>query len=399
MKVIFMNEDTHLLTSTKAIAESILTETFEESVRLGEGSDLGGSKRSLVLRFPVLDGPMTSPESVIVKRAAAANFDPDTSNEPAWLLFNDWASLQFLGEIEIAASEHFAPTFYGGDRSAGLFVMENLGEGTRLDHLLLGNDPEAAESGLMTYASIHGRLHALSMAKRGEYLHIREALGPATPFPLEYYSYDWLKPALHTLAERLNVAVQPTVDEELEALKAILVHPGPFLGFMQVDACPDNSMLVGGRWRMLDFEGAHYGHVLLEGAYCRMPMPTCWCVYRLPERIAQQAEAAYRSELVKGCPEARNDDIFAQGLVGACITWALGFHQFLRPLEKMLHEDRTLIALSDRQRYLLYLNNAALSSAEFGIMPATGAILPALIRKLSELWPEAVEPPYYPAFR
>jgi len=42
---------------------------------------------------------------------------------------------------------------------------------------------------------------------------------------------------------------------------------------------------------------------------------------------------------------------------------------------------------------------AALSSIEFGIMPATGSILLALTRKLSELWPEAVDPPYYPAFR
>ncbi|HEY6541010.1 MAG TPA: phosphotransferase [Ktedonobacteraceae bacterium] len=392
-----MNEDTHLVSATKAIAGRILSETFGEPVYLGEGSDLGGSNRSLVLRFPMQGGPEAAPGSVIVKRAVSANFDPDISNEPAWLLFNDWASLQFLGEI--AASEHFAPIFYGGDRSAGLFVMEDLGDGTRLDHLLLGHDPEAAESGLMAYASMHGRLHALSMAKREEFLRIREALGPTTPFPVEYYSYGWLKPALHMLAERLNEPVQPAVDDELEALKDMLVHPGPFLGFMQDDACPDNRMLVGDNWRMIDFEGAHYGHVLLEGTCCRMPMPTCWCVYRLPQRIMQQAEATYRAELAKGCPEAMNEEMFAQGVVGASVAWALGFHQFMRPLGKMLHEDRTLAALSDRQRYLLYLNNAALSSIELHVMPAIGAILLALTRKLSELWPEAVEPPYYPAFR
>src|SRR5579863_5249994 len=151
MKGFFMNEDTHLLSDTKAIARRILTETFGETVYLGEGSDLGGSNRSLVLRFPVQSGPEAAPASVIVKRTVSPNFDPDTSNEPAWLLFNDWASLQFLGEI--AASEHFAPIFYGGDRAAGLFVMEDVGNGTRLDHLLLGHDPQAAESGLMAYAS------------------------------------------------------------------------------------------------------------------------------------------------------------------------------------------------------------------------------------------------------
>ena len=278
-----MNEDAHLFSTTKAIAESILSTNFGEPVHLGDGSDLGGSSRSLVLRFPVQDGPVTAPRSVIVKRAISTNFDPDTSKEPAWLLFNDWASLQFLGEI--APSEHFAPAFYGGDRPAGVFVMEDIGDGTRLDHLLLGHDPQAAESGLLAYASMHGRLHALSMTKREEYRRIREVLGPTTLFPVDYYSYDWLKPALHLLAEWLNEPVPLAVNDELEAIQSMLVHPGPFLGFMQVDACPDNRILVGDSWGMLDFEGAHYGHVLLEGAYCRMSMPTCWCVYRLPQPI------------------------------------------------------------------------------------------------------------------
>lgn len=101
-----MNDNTYFFSSTKAIAERILARTFGEPVHLGEGSDLGGSNRSLVMRFPVLDGPVSAPESAIVKRAANPEFDPDTSNEPAWLLLNDWASLQFLEEI--AASERLS---------------------------------------------------------------------------------------------------------------------------------------------------------------------------------------------------------------------------------------------------------------------------------------------------
>lgn len=392
-----MQKDTVMLSTTKAIAERILTETFHGAVRLGEGSDLGGSHRSLVLRFAVLEGPTTVPRSVIVKRAVGNIFEPDASHELAWNLFNDWASLQFLDKI--AASERLAPVFYGGDRSVGLFVMEDMGEGTRLDHLLLGNDAQAAEAGLLAYASMHGRLHALSMTHREEYLRLRETLGPNIPLPAEYYRYDWLRPVLHTLAEQLAIPLQPGVDEELETLTAMLLNPGPFLGFMQVDACPDNRMLVDGNWRLLDFEGAHYGHVLLEGAYCRMPMPTCWCVYHLPEHIMRRAEASYRAELVRGCPAAGDNKLFGQGLVAACITWTLSFHQFMRPLEKMLHEDRSIVALSDRQRFLLYLNSAASTSDEFRCMPATGAMLRAIADKLAELWPEAVEPPYYPAFR
>src|SRR5690242_14298611 len=98
-------------------------------------------------------------------------------------------------------------------------------------------------------------------------------------------------------------------------------------------------MLADDSWRMIDFEGAHYGHVLLEGSYCRMPMPTCWCVYRLPQHIMQRAEATYRVELAKGCQEAMDDELFGQGMAGASIAWALGFARIMRPLEKMLLED------------------------------------------------------------
>ena len=94
-----------------------------------------------------------------------------------------------------------------------------------------------------------------------------------------------------------------------------------------------------------------------------------------------------------------DDELFGQGIVGASIAWALGFGRFMRPLEKMLIEDRTLVALSDRQRYLLYLNNATSCSQEFDKMPACGTLLQALTAKLSAHWPEAVEPPYYPAFQ
>ena len=84
-----IERDSIALSGTKAIAERVLTETFHGTVFLGEGGDLGGSKRSLVLRFPVVEGPVLAPESVIVKRAANADFDSDTSNESAWLLFNE----------------------------------------------------------------------------------------------------------------------------------------------------------------------------------------------------------------------------------------------------------------------------------------------------------------------
>jgi hypothetical protein len=63
-----MDEDIVASSSTKPIAERILSERFKQAIRLGEPSDLGGSARSQVLRFAVLDGSSEAPGSVIVKR-------------------------------------------------------------------------------------------------------------------------------------------------------------------------------------------------------------------------------------------------------------------------------------------------------------------------------------------
>src|SRR5689334_19946716 len=105
----------------KTTAERLLTETFGCNVRLGEGRDLGGSPRTKVYRFPVIEGAGALPASVIVKQAHStekAPYIPERAVEPAWTLFNDWASLQFLSQV--AAEAALAPRFYAGDRATGL---------------------------------------------------------------------------------------------------------------------------------------------------------------------------------------------------------------------------------------------------------------------------------------
>jgi hypothetical protein len=117
----------------------------------------------------------------------------------------------------------------------------------------------------------------------------------------------------------------------------------------------------------------------------------------MPEAVIERVEATYRIELVQGCPEAADDSLFYGGVVAACIAWALNF-QFLRSLEKMLEADRCLVALTDRERFLLYLNAAARASENFHHFVATGATLRAIAVELERLWPEATSPSYYPAF-
>jgi hypothetical protein len=66
---------------------------------------------------------------------------------------------------------------YGGDRTAGLIVLEDLGEGECLADLLQGHDRARLEAGLMTYAASLGELHASTIGREAECERRRAALG------------------------------------------------------------------------------------------------------------------------------------------------------------------------------------------------------------------------------
>ncbi|GCE17896.1 hypothetical protein [Dictyobacter kobayashii] len=377
---------------TIAQAEQLLTRHYNTTIKLGSGEDLGGSQRSKVYRCPVLEGADILAPSVIVKQASQPDGTPLTQVHPLFL--NEWASLQFIQSL--SPEEPLAPKFYAGDRELGLFIMEDLGTGSQLNHTLLGSDPGLAETALVEYAALHGRLHALSAGKQAAYTAIRTALGPMEDS--EYFQYSWLQTQMEKILTTLNVQPEPGIAQELQTLQMALTNPGPFLAFMQGDACPDNVIQTQHGMRMVDFEGGMYTHALLEGAYGRVPFPTCRCLYRIPEDIVQRMEARYRTELSQGCPAASDDTLFQHGLIEASISWVLGFHTMV-PLDIILPQDRFIMALTDRQRYLLFFENAARLTESYGYMKAIGNTLYALAQKMRLLWPDTEEPPYYPAFQ
>lgn len=52
---------------------------------------------------------------------------PDTSEPGTREFFNDWAGLAFLEQIT-SEQPSLAPRFYGGDKTLGMIVLEDLGD-------------------------------------------------------------------------------------------------------------------------------------------------------------------------------------------------------------------------------------------------------------------------------
>lgn len=381
---------------TIEIAEAILAKTWDGKVRLTGGEGLGGSDRSNVYRFAVETGLAEAPASVVVKQAAARGdetYDPDAVGGPAWRLFNDWAGLQFL--TEAGGGEIPAPRFYGGDRDAGLIVLEDLGQGRQLDHLLLDKDAKAAEQGLMGLATAMGRMHALTIGKQEAFDGMRDGLGPRNGAGEVADAVAQQRKKVQDLADALGLTVGPAVEKDLDALESFLDEGSPFMAYCHHDPCPDNCLWVGQEMKLLDFEFGGFRHALLDGVYGRIHFPSCWCVNRLPQRVYERMEQVYRAELVKGCPAASDDAAFNRAVVEACAWQALRSF-FMRALD----EDGQWGIATHRQRALVRLDRLAEATEAFEHCQALGAMARDFAMALRQRWPkEADEMPYYPAFR
>lgn len=384
---------------TRIAAEKVLIQVLGDAVRLGEAEAIGGGNRSHVHRFPLLDVPPHAPQSVVVKTAPRfgdESYDPGSTHfaSSASRLFRDWAGLRFLAAV--SGREPLAPRLYGGDREVGLIVIEDLGTQERTpDRLLLRNDYADAERSLVEIARALGRMHARSVGQEPLFETIQSELGRLVRPEAEHVR---LQKYFHSWADAVDSAVPPRVEPELDALIAALRDPGPFLAYTHGDPCPDNWVRSGSRLYLIDFERGTFRHALLDGVYGRIHFPTCWCVNRLPAHLPLLMEEAYRSELIEGCPEAADDELFNHAVVDACAYHVISFPGEYLP--SVLREDQTWGISTVRQRVLVRFDIFARLTQEFGHLEAVGETVGKMAAKLRGIWPaEADEMPLYPAFR
>jgi hypothetical protein len=128
-------------------------------------------------------------------------------------------------------------------------------------------------------------------------------------------------------------------------------------------------------------------------------MPTCWDAQQLPRRTVLSVEQAYRTELVKGCPEATDERRFAQELVHACAYWALLLCLF-GALAHFPVGDRYWKAYRMCQRFLTRFERFAETTVEFGYLEALGSLFATMAGVLRQRWPAHDQLlPIYPVFQ
>lgn len=262
--------------------------------RVEQMAELGGSRRSVVRR--VRGGT----ETVIVKEY----LEPE---EMTWS--REAAGLK-------AADGVRAPRLIGVREDPAVVVMSDLGPGSSVADALLGTDAVLGRDRILAWAQAVGELQAHTANRLDVF---REALASGVGTDLTVSRTDDLGSALATLCTTNGLPWEEAVPEAIQHLLGPL-RTGPDLALTPSDTCPDNNLLGPAGLLLLDFEHAEIRHRAWEAAYLRVPWPSCWCAWQVPDGISGLALKAY---LEASYGTAGPPSTFEADLEAATLLWCL----------------------------------------------------------------------------
>ena len=298
--------------------EKSLSSSLKHEVRLAKCTKF---KKKRIFRCWVADGPSALPKVFLVKMARHTKREPyhpksDCVGSPAWKFFNEWAALQFLGEID--STQTISPKFIAGDVVQGLIAFEYVSKARSLRDILRNANAHERRHALLTYAQTIGRMHGATYGRKSEWLHLRTSLGTYCQAASD--AFDGILRTFRRLATFVEQPVSVAVETELSELKKTLSEVEPFSALRHVDIAPQNYLLLNDGVKIVDFEYSDYGHFLLDAPFGPYPFPVRW---EYDDVLTREIESVYRSELSSGFHGALDDGIYYKGILTVWIYWLL----------------------------------------------------------------------------
>lgn len=357
---------------------------------IGQGTEIAlverlddEQRRNFVLRAKATDAAGERP---IFIKATKYEYDPASPDIFGLGTVKEWAATALLAER--APDRGHGARLIASDMDRGVLVFEDLGAslGTLVGPLL-GDVTTDAEDGLTAHAAALACLHADTHGCLEAHRALLIARFPQANLPVMAHT-GWFREVSPKLAAALGTDLPA---DETDLLLRRLTDPGAWLGLVHCDACPDNTLIASSEARLLDYEFARPGHVLLDIAYARMGFMTCWCAGRTPSPIVERVERAYRVSL-----SAANDAAFDHELAIICaasMIIAVGFS-----VERALREETRWGISNNRSRILWYLEAAIEAMRTADTLPKLRGMAATWLDRLRESWPESKPLPLYPAF-
>lgn len=380
--------------------EKVLDDQYAGAVQIGNLAQISEpERRNLLLRATLDNPPAGLPHCLIVKKVVAEKgYDPDDA--ASWdtqRFFQDWAGAAFL--TQCAPGADHSPHFYGGDRSHGFILLEDLGHAHgSLVEPLLGDDAAVAEQALIQFAECMAHMHVATAGRTDEFYALVAALNPQMATKMragDTFGQQRLKVAAELTG--LGIEMTAAANSDLDTVAAALTGLGSFRVYLHGDPCPDNFFWQGADLRLIDFELGFVGHALRDLAYGRMYFPTCWCSNRLPDALVRRIEERYRQIFAMYYPAILDDAIFGNAMTEVCAEWIVSTLYLM--LKHLLEKEHEWGIASVRPRVLARLESFIATSQEFDHLPGLRDLAARLLDVLQARWPELDPLPVYPALR
>jgi Phosphotransferase enzyme family len=349
-------------------------------VRIEPVETLRRTERSEVLRVRAVRPGRPEPQMLIVK------------------VFRDAGEGWVRESAALAAAPAGAPMPRLVAASAGppVVVMTDAGTGPSVADVLLGDDAAEARTAVERLAAALGTLHLSTRGVRDAFgAELAARSGGTVPESAMPGFVTGAASALAGFCDQLGVRVPDGALSALADLPDRLGAAGP-AALTLADACPDNNVRAGDGYVLIDFEEAEWRHIAWDVAYLTVPWPSCWCSFRLPAEVTQQALARYRTTIGGRLPRV-DTPAFDHDVALATTGWAfVSVSWFLRAA---LRDDRplddTVAGLPTRRAVILHrLGDARNATA----LPALAEFAARLRTELVRRWGEVPLEPA-PAFR
>ncbi|HEX6353816.1 hypothetical protein [Actinophytocola sp.] len=348
--------------ATVVAAEAVLSRRFGARITLTEAEDLGGSERSSVARVRVAASPFSLPRTLVLKRYV------QPLHEHCDSFVREAASYQLF--TALASEDRMCPELFAHDPGSRLVVLEDLGRAPTLADKLLGDDARAAERALLSYARSLGRLHATTASREADFDALQRRLTvPDFKDPLAIDGAKAMNDLPAVLEAELGVCTSAAVLECAERSRNLL-ETGHHRAFSPSDSCPDNNLITNRGVRFLDLEGGCVRNAIFDAAFLRVPFPSCWCPFGLPNGMTDAMLAGWRAEVRVVWPDLDDDGVLLPALLDAQLfwVWLTTWQFFSRPEAAQTHSSLLsdtppeTHVLTDRWRRLA--NDALLAGSE-----------------------------------